>query len=198
MRSIRSGFTVSPGRDSWRLINREEGPSDMTSSRTLVTPTAGGAQVLAAFNTARTGTIRPQRDPQADGILKQLNQGRFKACEHLITVGFNLLDRGAPLEQVEEPGHRFIALMRSHFTGLYGEVDTVGRTLGTLTLAERLAHAEREVKLALFIDSRSYYSATQLLTAAGVYERANARFVDFIRQKAVETEGPALAVSRTT
>jgi hypothetical protein len=161
-----------------------------------VTQAAAVAQILAAINAANQHTTAPQRDVHVEGILKQMNQGRFKAIDHLVAVGFNLIDRGAPLEQVEEPGHRFIALMRSRHAARYGQRDVVGQTFGSLWLAERLAHAEREVTLALFMDDKSYFHATKLLTAAGLYERANTRFVDFLRQKAVETEGPRLAVAR--
>ena len=170
----------------------------MTTLLRTVTRDAAVAQLLSAINTASASATAAQRDTTVEGILKQMNQGRFKACEHLIAVGFNLIDRGSPLEQVEEPGHRYVALMRSRHAMRLGTLELMDVTLGSLILAERLAHAEREKALALFLDDRSYYRATQLLTAAAAYERANARFVDFIRQKAVETEGPRLAVARTT
>jgi hypothetical protein len=163
---------------------------------TPVTHAAAVAQILSAINAANQRTTAPQRDVHVEGILKQLNAGNFKAIDHLVAVGFNLIDRGAPLEQVEEPGHRFIALMRSRHAARHGQLDVVGQTFGSLWLAERLAHADREAKLALFVDDRSYFHATRLLSAAGVYERANTQFVDFLRMKAVETEGPRLAVAR--
>jgi hypothetical protein len=169
----------------------------MSSYGVPVTQTNAVQQLLSAINTAASHRdLAPQRDESVRAILKQLNQGRFKACEHLVAVGFNLIDRRAPLEVVEEPGHRYVALMRSRYTARWGEVDVVGGTFGSLVLAERLAHADRETALALFTDDRSYFHATRLLEAMSSYQRKNRHLVDFIRQKVVETQGPRLAVAR--
>lgn len=187
---------VSPVRDSWTRINRGEGPSDMPNYGVTVTPKHAVAQILGAIKAANTSALSPQRDKAVEGIIKQLGAGNFKAIEHLVAVGFNLIDRNAPLEHVEEPGHRYVALMRSRYAARFGVLDVVGATLGSLVLAERLAHADREAALALFLDDRSYYRATRLLEATAAYERTNRQLVDFLRQKAVETQGPRLAVAR--
>lgn len=197
MSPIGSRSAVSPVRDSWTRINRGEGPGDMPNYGVMVTPQHAVQQILGAINAAAASRdLAPQRDEAVRGILKQLNAGNFKAIDHLVAVGFNLIDRNAPLEQVEEPGHRYVALMRSHYRARYGDVDVVGATLGTHVLAERLAHADREIALALFLDDRSYFRAVKLLEAMSAYERTDRQLVDFLRQKAVETAGPRLAVAR--
>lgn len=180
----------------------------MPNYRSTVTPPAAAlasfvrrdqavSQILGAINAANQQTTAPQRDAHVEGILKQWNQGRFKGVEHLVAVGFNLIDRRAPLALVEEPGLRYVSLMRGYHAVRWGVRGTaVAASLASLWLAERLAHAEREVKLALFVDDRSYHHATQLLTASGQYARDDARFTDFIRLKAVEAEGGQLAVAR--
>lgn len=187
---------VSPVRDSWTRINRGQGSNDMTNYGVMVTPQHAVEQILSAIKAANTSATSPQRDKTVEGIIKQLGAGNFKAIEHLVAVGFNLIDRNAPLEQVEEPGHRYVALVRSRYNARHGVVDVVGATLGSLVLAERLAHSEREAALALFMDDRSYYRATRLLEATAAHERTNRQLVDFLRQKAVETEGSRLAVAR--
>lgn len=156
-----------------------------TDSGRLVMQTADTMrQALAA---ARTHTTRPQRDERARDLIKGVEHGRFKGLEHLLFIGFNLLDRGCPLEYVEEIGHVYNGTMRAYSEAVR---DDTPRSIEELHLAEQAAQGRRELAEAAMTHDMSPRNVAEFLVAAGAYEVANDRYVAAIRQATLQPSAP--------
>lgn len=165
----------------------------------LVAPSRHRAveQLRDALRRLWSSAKRPQRDGSVTSIAKGiLTSERFKGLDHVVAMQFDAIDRDAPLADVEEFWHLGAAIARAKHAARTGDDPLRGATLGMLLEAERQAHNERELAMAVFLESKSYTAALKLFNAASAYDVANKMLTEFLRRRAAECQGPKLSLSR--
>lgn len=140
-------------------------------------------QLKEALRRARDRATGPQPVAVvtvAKGVLSSI---RYRAVEHLLMLGYDAIDRGAPLEDAEEFGHVYIALMRARYAARHAETFDLSRaTLSELHVAEQDALGRKEATETAYAYESTARNAAFLIQADAAHRTANERLMEFVRR----------------
>jgi hypothetical protein len=68
-----------------------------------------------SFTRCRRDVSIPQRDAQIRNLIKRVENGRVHLAEHMVILAWDAFHRGAPQPDVEEPGHKYVLIVRDWF-----------------------------------------------------------------------------------
>lgn len=193
------GVVGGVGRSAWAGTSRGVALVPTPECGASVTRHGAVEQLRDVLRRLWSRTKRPQRDEQVTSVAKGLlTSERFKGIDHIVAVQFDALEREAPVEYAEEFWRLGLAVMRAKHAAVAGVDAGRGVTLGEVLETERRAHAEREIRLAVWLeDKSSYQKAMGTLDADAAHQRANEQLSAFVYRRLAEASGPTITVMRT-
>lgn len=136
-----------------------------------------------AFRKARLNAETPRTSSYVDNLVRRLEEGHLKLGEHTIELAWDAFIRGAPQEDVESPGHAYLAVVRSWYGSQTSEFACMFAELVRLQEEEtRTQGLADDVQMRLQADPRNPVLHAEAERAGSVHNIALGKLLHHLRQ----------------
>lgn len=159
-------------------MRQQSGPAGRPSTTSIVD------LVHTQIRRARSRTTEKQRSEPIRQLAKdEMTRHTAKAVERVRTLVIDTVDRGAPLEECEEPLQLLLADVRQAYWAKHGPDPLL--SLADAHQLEELAEGEKEEAETAFAYAPTLANATRLLIAQAKHRRADEAYERVVRSRAL-------------